>query len=1028
MDLRFGSHRGRGRCGREAHQGRGHQCENAFRHLGCSPRRSLDPWWRPASPESARRRSNPRQIAWSEPSGRRLAQPRTRRGVPRILRFRVDRPVPGRYPCVVEGEPQSHVVVVLLGDPEIRVGDRPLAIGHARQRAVLVVLAAEAGRVVPVDSLIERVWGERAPVRARSAVRTYLSNLRRALAPAQVAITRQGSGYLLDVPADAVDLHRFRRLHAAAREEPDVSRALALVEAALGLWRGEPVPEPDTPWARDLRERLRRERAAAEADRVDWALRCGRHHDVLSELATRARTDPWDERVAAQLMLTLYRAGRQAEAMAHYRRVRQRLAGELGADPGPALQRLYQRILTADPALAAPASGAEPATPGVHPRQLPAPPWSFTGREPELTRLGKVFDTSGPGNDVVSISGAGGVGKTWLALHWAYRNLDRFPDGQLYTDLRGFAPAGDPVAPSEVLRGFLEALGVVPASIPVDAQAGAGLYRSVLAGKRALIVLDNARDTEQVLPLLPGAPGCAVLVTSRSRLGALTVSHGAKTLALGVLTDAEARELLAGQLGHDRLADEPAAVTEILVLCAGLPLALGIVAARADSDPALSLTALAADLRDTATRLDALAIEGLATNLRSVFAASYRALPRRAAELFTLLGLAGCPDIGVPAAAALTGRSARETAAILAELTAAHLVEEHAPRRYKMHDLLRLYATESGPAEPAALRRLVDFALHTAYACERLLHPHRAPIDIGTPARGVLPLALDGEEAAIAWLETEYRFLLATQSLAARQGRPAPVWQLAWALDTFHRRRGHVHGQLAVWQAGLTAIQGGTQLLPRKAAHQNLGIACIRTGRHDEALDHLARALDLARQSGDTTGEGHSLLALAYACEQHDDDRQAHDHAGHALAVFRTLGNPVWEAQALTQTGLYLARLGRHTEADEHCQAALELFRRHHERDGEAETLANLAYTAHRTGRNDVAAGYYRHALALRRELGHSYAEATTLEQLSEVHVALGEHEEARAALTRAAELYTAQHRTMEAERSQRRFGEITGT
>ncbi|MBE8524241.1 AfsR/SARP family transcriptional regulator [Amycolatopsis sp. H6(2020)] len=547
-------------------------------------------------------------------------------------------------------------------------------------------------------------------------MRTYLPHLRQALAPAEVTITRQGRRYLLDVPSDAVDLHRFRRLHASAREQQDASRALALVEAALALWHGEPLPEPDTPWAQDLRERLRRERVAAEADRVDWALRCGWHHDVLSELVTRADVDSWDERVAAQLMLALYRAGRQAEALEQYQRVRQRLADELGADPGPALQQMHQRILTADP------GAGRPRVPrrGGHSR--------CTSRA--TARAAVVLHRPGARTHAAQQGFRGVRAGERHRLHQRDRRSGE--------DLAGVAvglPEPRPVPGRPALRrpariragGRLDRAAGRPARLPRSPRRRPRLYPRRRAGrcraipqrsrgKRTLIMLDNARDTEQVLPLLPGAPGCAILVTSRSQLDALAVSHGAKSLLLGVLADADAWRTARPRAAHRRTRGGRRNPR----LCAGLSLALGIVAARADS----------------------------------VHAARPCGWPGHRAA----------------------GRSARETTAIVAELVTAHLLlEEHAPKRYKMHDLLRLYATELGPADPVALRGLVDFALHTTYTAERLLHPHRAPIDIGDPTLG-------GEEAAITWPETEYSFLLATQSLAARCDWVDPVWQLAWAL------------------------------------------------------------------------------------------------------------------------------------------------------------------------------------------------------------------------------------------------------
>ncbi|WP_346131302.1 AfsR/SARP family transcriptional regulator [Lentzea roselyniae] len=430
----------------------------------------------------------------------------------------------------------------LLGDLEVRVDGRLAEIGHVKQRSVLVALLAEQGRPVPVDRLIDRVWGERAPARARDTLYGYLSKLRQVL-----DIQREPGGYRLR--ADSVDLHRFRTLVEQARTQTD-ERALELFDEAIGLWRGPALAGLDSPWLAAFREELNVERVEAELDRTDLAIKLGRN--VLPELRKAAAERPVDERLIGQLMLALHRAGNSAEALRHYEALRQRLADELGVDPGAPLRVLHEHILTANPA--------------PTPRQLPAPQQWFTGRTTELAGV--------RGEGVTVIAGAGGVGKTALAVQWAHRHLDDYPDGQLYVNLRGFDPSGEPVTTGAALRGFLDALG------EHGGQVSTARFRSLVAGKLLLILLDNARDTEQVAGLLPGTRSCAVLVTSRNRLPGL-LADGAHLVPLDVLGGREARELLASRLGRARVAAEPGVVTELVGWCGGLPLALSIVAARA---------------------------------------------------------------------------------------------------------------------------------------------------------------------------------------------------------------------------------------------------------------------------------------------------------------------------------------------------------------------------------------------------------------------------------------------------------------
>jgi tetratricopeptide (TPR) repeat protein len=674
-----------------------------------------------------------------------------------------------------------------------------------------------------------------------------------------------------------------------------------------------------------------------------------------------------------------------------------------------------------------------PERPQVIPRQLPAAPKLFAGRAEELAALTDVLDkaTTGGASVVISaIGGLGGIGKTWLALHWAHQQVERFPDGQLFVNLRGFDPSGEPMPPAVAVRSFLDALGVEPTAIPIDLDAQIGLYRSLVADRRMLILLDNARDTTQVTSLLPGTPACTVLVTSRRRLATLITTHGAQQLALNVLPQAEARQLLADHLGQDRLLAEPDAVTELLECAAGLPLALSIVAARATAHPDFPLSVLAEELRDHATRLDGLDAGEIPVNLRAVFGASYNALPVETATLFGLLGLAPGPDISLAAAGSLMGLPAARVRRLLRELETAHLVVQPTPGRYRMHDLIRLYAADHADLQPkvnteAALRRLVDFYLHTAHSGDRLLDPHRDPIEIDPPAPGCRPHRLPDRTEAWTWYGAEYRCLLAIQLLAADRKLHTAVWQLAWAMDTILLRRGLLHDLHAMWQTGLAAALHGSDPIAISRAYRRLAMACTQLGRHDDARDHLHRALDTARSCGDLNAQAHTHYALTMAWQRQGDDQPALEHATSALRLYRLLQQPVWEADMLNWVGWFSARLGNYQQAHTHCQAALTQFRHHSHRGGEASTLDSLGYIAHQTGQHAQALEYYQQALTLIRNLGDAYHEADILNHLAEPHVALKQLDQARDIWQQALELYHEQHRLEEAKHVQQQLDEL---
>ncbi|WP_433260444.1 AfsR/SARP family transcriptional regulator [Actinosynnema sp. CS-041913] len=916
----------------------------------------------------------------------------------------------------------------LLGEIQARVAGVAVDLGHSRQRCVLAALLVEPNRAQPLDVLVERVWGGQAPRQARGTLYGYLYRLRQAFADVpEVTIDRTPGGYLLPVDEDAVDLHRFRLLVKRSRTE-DGEAALALAEQALGLWRGTALGGADGAWVDAVRRTLDRERWAAQLHHNDIALRLGRHAGLVADLSTLVEENPLDERLVGQLILALYRSGRQADALEHYQRTRQRLAEELGADPAPALRDLHQRILTADPALS-PAREQAATTPPPVPRQLPPAPPQLTGRTAELAALAAADcappEAAGaPATVAISvIAGAGGIGKTWLALHWAHQQADRFPDGQLFVDLHGFSPTANPMDPSTALRGFLDALGVDPQSVPHDPHAQSALFRSLVSDRRMLIVIDNARDADQVVPLLPGSPTCTVVVTSRNRLTELLTRHGARPLRVDPLGPVEAADVLTAWLGGRRVAAEPAAVKEMLACCNGLPLALSIVAGRAAAYPEFPLAAMAAELLDATTRLDALADDSTAASLPAVLSWSHHALSAEQVRVFALLGLSSGPDIGLPAATALAGLPAPATRTVLRALEDMHLVRQHTPGRWRMHDLIHLYAVDRARHDlaeadrQAAQRRLVDFYLHTAHAADRLLNPHRDPIRLDEPVPDCRPHPLADQSAALEWISAEHGNLSAAQRLAADHGWHPPVWQLAWALDSFHSRRGRLPDKVTMWRAGLPAAERHDDPAVRALARRCLGVAAAYAGSTGEALRHLDQALELAEHIGDRTSQAHIHRALAWAWERQGRTDSALRHATHALRLFQDLDSQEWEAAALNAVGWYEAQQGDYDEARAHCEAALDLARRRRHRQVEAVTRDSLGLIARLTGNHTEALDHYRLAVGLCRDLGHTYDEADVFDGLGHTHFALGDREATRTAWRQALKLYETQHRAADAER-----------
>jgi DNA-binding SARP family transcriptional activator/tetratricopeptide (TPR) repeat protein len=888
--------------------------------------------------------------------------------------------------------------VALLGPLRVSLAGRPVELPAGRLAALLAVLAMSAGQTVSVDRLAIAVWGEDLSVDARANLQTNVRRLRRLLG-AELVATR-GGGYALEAEPDQVDALRFDRLLDLAAAALDRATQRDRLVEALALWRGTPFDGVRSDWLEQTHApRLLERYLAALERRVDLDLADGSQADLAAELGELTGRYPLRESLWVRLLVALERSGRPAEALERYEAIRVRLAAELGTDPGPELQRVHADLLAGrQPGLP---GAAPPARAPVVPRQLPADTDAFTGRDAALTALDGLLDhRDGPARRpvvVAAITGTAGIGKTALAVHWAHRVAGRFPDGQLYVNLRGFDPSGSPLAPAEAVRGFLDALQVPPQQVPASLEAQTGLYRSLLAGRRMLVLLDNALDAGQVAPLLPGAPGCLVLVTSRNQLPGLVAATGAHPVALDLLSRDEAVELMARRLGHDRVGAEPAATDELVTRCAGLPLALAIVAARAATHPEFPLAALAGQLREARDGLDGFDGGDVATDARAVFSWSYRSLGAPAARLFRLLGLHPGPDVGTAAAASLAGGPVTQVRPLLAELARAHLVTEHAPGRHTCHDLLRAYAgelantQETATGRRAATHRLLDHYLHSAHAADLLLYRHGETITPAPPQPGVSAEQLGDQDQAMAWFTAEHPVLLAAVDHAARNGFQRHTCQLAWALFVFLHRQGRWRDRATTQHAALEAARRLDDRGAQARAHRYLGSAYADLGRYDDAHLHLRRALDLSDDLGDHAGAAwtHDYRSLVF--EQQGRDADALDAAQRALDLFDAAGDRVGQAVALSDVGWFQGRLGNHQQALASCSRALALHQELDNRPYQAHAWSCLGDTHQHLGNRPQAVDCYRQALDLFREFGDRYGEASILAQLGEAHRAAGD-------------------------------------
>lgn len=686
-----------------------------------------------------------------------------------------------------------------------------------------------------------------------------------------------------------------------------------------------------------------------------------------------------------------------------------RAEAETLAGAATGTQRQATPRARADPAPDDPAT-LEPPT--VGPRQLPANVAGFTGRDAYLRRLDG-FLPSEPGNETAAMSiaviaGPAGVGKTSLAVYWAHRAAHRFPDGQLYVNLRGFDPSGSAMHPAEALRGFLDALGVPPDRIPASADAQAALYRSQLAGRRMLVLLDNARDVDQVRPLLPGGGSCMVLVTSRTPLSGLIVTEGAYPIIVDVFTSEEAHQLLSRRLGSRRTVADPEAVAEIINRCARLPLALAVVAARAATHPGFPLVWFATELRETRGSLDALSNRDTRADVRSVFSWSSRALSPPAARLFRLLSTHPGPDISVAAAASLAALPLHEVRVLVAELADAYLVIEHAPDRYTFHDLLHAHAAEiarahdTGAERHAATQRILDHYLHTGFAGAALLNPQRNEVVPALPQAGVQLEEITDYAAAIDWFTAERRVLLAATEHAARTGFDQHAWQLTWVLSGFLDRCGHWEDWIRCQRTALDAARRLGDHGLEAYAHCNLGRASSRLGRTDDAYIHYSQALELCQQVNDLAGQARVHTNLALLLEKMQRYPDALNHARQSLGIHRNLNDGVGHANALNTIGWCYALLGDYRQTLAYGQEAIVLHQEIKDRDGEAATWDTLGYAHHHLGDHRQAAACYQAAIRLYRELGDRYYESASLIHLGDLNDLAGDPHTARSNWQRA--------------------------
>lgn len=918
----------------------------------------------------------------------------------------------------------------MLGPLEVRsAGESWAGIGAAKWRSLLACLLLRPGQVVPTETLIAELWGDTPPPTANNLVSIYVHRLRGVIGdPGGEILAYRKPGYQLRVNAEDTDLGVFETLAGQARgllADGDAEAAAARLREAEDLWRGELLADvTPTILVTTESERAGELRLTAAELRIEAELRCGRHSEVIPGLRSLVAENPLREGLWLLLMRALDSAGRHAEALGAYGHARTVISGELGVDPGPELQSYYADLLAADepppavppqrrPAAVSragegigarePDGGTEPETPAggpdsaeplsPFPAQLPPDIGDFTGRAEEVSQLSEMLTrpgkAGGPGAvRIAVVAGAAGLGKTTLAVHTAHQVRDLFSDGQLYVDLSG--ASADPVASGEVLARFLRDLGVDGDKVPAGDGERAAMYRTRLTGRRMLIVLDNARDAAQVRPLLPGSESCAVLITSRNRMPDLA---GPQFFDLNVLSDDEALELFARVVADGRPAAEPDATAEVLLACAGLPLAIRICAARLAARRQWKVATLASRLRNERHRLDELQTGDLA--VRASFQVSYDALRAGrhridAARAFCLLGLWPGQTISLPAAAALIGGRESGLRAILETLVDTNLLESPAPDRYGLHDLLRVYATELAEATESegdrteAVGRLLSWYLCTADRASGVVAPNRyvIPMEVPSPAG---PVQLRTVADALAWYDSERANVIVAVRQASALGLHDVAWRLGAGLFPLFNRRHNFADCITVNQIAVESARQAGQRTGEAWALYNLGQALAMI-RDERAITFLESALAIRRQVGDRAGEAQSAVAVADAYYKIHGAEAAIEHSMRCLTVLREVGNAFLLGIGLNNHGEYCLELNRLPDAGDCFREAHEIFR---EIDGsgyQGYALHNLGQVNLRSGRLDEAFTCLREAREIHRASGNLIGQAIALKNLAEAH------------------------------------------
>jgi DNA-binding SARP family transcriptional activator/tetratricopeptide (TPR) repeat protein len=890
------------------------------------------------------------------------------------------------------------VGIQLLGPVEISQGGRRLH-PTTSQGCLLAMLLIEPGRMVTSSRLCDAVWGEQAPPSARNTIQVYVHRLRRALADYDgITLDTAGEGYRIEVGAGQVDLHRFRRLVTEARISGDDVLAGRLLRTALGLWQGPPLAGlPATPLWDGIRAGLGEERLNALEQRIGTDLRLGRHEELLDELAAILAEYPLRERFAGLLMVAFHQSGRTAKALEVYEDTHRRMLAEVGVGPGRELRHLHRQIVAGDPELDT--LTTQRTLVRAVPRQLPGGVPGFTGR---VSHLRELDDLLAVGTDrravvITAIDGKAGVGKTALSIHFAHRVKDCFPDGQLYLSLRGFDPFHLPLEPGEALGQLLRGLGVEPEHIPLDVAEQVALYHGVIAGRRVLIVLDDAASADQVRPLLPGVPSCLVLVTSRTQLAGLGTAGGAHRVLLDVLAPAEASVLLRGLLDPGLADAEPEATEELARLCGYLPLALRIAAANTGMRPGTRLADVVAELSEQ-NRLTALSVrDDDQTAVRATFDLSYRVLEPGPRQLFRRLGLVPAVDFGVMTAAVLVDRPVDETTRVLELLSGANLVERRDGDRYAMHDLLRLYAAEQASADESeyeldeARHRLFGWYLDTADDAGRLLYPEFKYLPLRETDTSAFPSAAE----ALTWFEIERANLVAVAQHAAEHGPRMVAWRLSDALHGFFRRRRYPADWHATAIAGLAAARVEGDERVQATMHHILAHALWSQGRFREGIEHQDQALTLSRQAGWFEGETKFLVFMGQLHKELGDVDAAIGNYEQALALSRAHGLRHGESQNLAAIGTMCWHRGQLKQAVGYYTQALEIDREIGSANLETLHLGFLGAAYRDLGELDRGIDFMERALAVCHATGARDLESYLLDDLSIAALDAGRHQQA---------------------------------